>query len=152
MFANSAARKPATATSLFALVGLILGLAASALGQDLSSADRSAIRDVIQSQIEAFRRDDGAGAFGYASPSIRGMFGSPEIFMDMVRQGYQPVYRPRVFEFREITLLNGQVTQKVHVVGPDGRPVTAYYPMTQLPDGTWRIDGCYLQAPEEHQA
>ncbi len=148
MFAN----RPATATSLLALVGLILGLAASALGQDLSSADRSAIRDVIQSQIEAFRRDDGAGAFGYASPSIRGMFGSPEIFMDMVRQGYQPVYRPRVFEFREIVSLHGQVTQKVHVVGPDGRPVTAYYPMTQLPDGTWRIDGCYLQAPEEHQA
>jgi hypothetical protein len=152
MFANNAARKPATATSLLALVGLILGLAASAFGQDLSLADRSAIRDVIQSQIEAFRRDDGAGAFGYASPSIRGMFGSPEIFMDMVRQGYQPVYRPRVFEFREIVSLHGQVTQKVHVVGPDGRPVTAYYPMTQLPDGTWRIDGCYLQAPEEHQA
>ena len=148
MFAN----KPATAFPLLALVGLILGLAASAFGQDVSPADRSAIREVIQSQVEAFRRDDGAGAFGYASPAIRGMFGSPEIFMDMVRQGYQPVYRPQVFEFREIVSLHGQVTQKVHVVGPDGRPVTAYYPMTQLPDGTWRIDGCYLQAPEEHQA
>ena len=148
MFAN----KPATASPLLALVGLILGLAASAFGQDLSSADRSAIRDVIQSQVDAFRRDDGNQAFGYASPAVRGMFGSPEVFMDMVRQGYQPVYRPRVFEFREIVSLHGQVTQKVHVVGPDGRPVTAYYPMTQLPDGTWRIDGCYLQAPEEHQA
>ena len=48
--------------------------------------------------------------------------------------------------------LHGQITQKVRVVGPDGRPATAYYPMTQLPDGSWRIDGCYLQAPEEHQA
>ena len=36
--------------------------------------------------------------------------------------------------------------------GPDGRPVTAFYPMTQLPDGSWRINGCYLQAPDEHQA
>ena len=72
--------------------------------------------------------------------------------MDMVRHGYQPVYRPKVFDFREIVTLHGQVTQKVHVIGPDGRPVTAFYPMTQLPDGTWRIDGCYLQAPEEHQA
>ena len=80
------------------------------------------------------------------------MFGTSDIFMDMVRQGYQPVYRPQVFDFREIVTLHGQVTQKVHVVGPDGRPVTAFYPMTQLPDGTWRIDGCYLQAPEEHQA
>lgn len=152
MFASKATLKPATAFPLLALVGLILGLAAPAFAQDLSPADRSAIRDVIQGQVDAFRRDDGAGAFGYASPSIRGMFGSPEIFMDMVRQGYQPVYRPKVFDFREIVTLHGQVTQKVHVIGPDGRPVTAFYPMTQLPDGTWRIDGCYLQAPEEHQA
>jgi hypothetical protein len=137
---------------LLILLGLLAGLAAPALAQDVSSADRAAIRDVIQSQVEAFRRDDGDAAFGFASPSIRGMFGSPETFMDMVRQGYQSVYRPQAFDFREIVTLDGQITQKVHVVGPDGRPVTAYYPMTQLPDGTWRINGCYLQAPEEHQA
>ena len=146
------ASKPAMAFRLFALVGLILGLAVPVLAQDVSTADRSAIRDVIQRQVEAFQRDDGEGAFGYASPTIRGMFGTPEIFMDMVRQGYQPVYRPRVFDFREIVTLHGEVTQKVHVVGPDGRPVTAYYPMVRLPDGTWRINGCFLQAPEEHQA
>jgi hypothetical protein len=153
MFAN----KPAIAFRLLVLVGLILGLAAPAVlapawGQDLSSADRSAIREAIQRQVDAFRRDDGDSAFGYASPAIRGMFGTAEIFMDMVRQGYQPVYRPRVFDFREIVTLRGEVTQKVHVVGPDGRPVTAYYPMVRLPDGSWRINGCFLQAPEEHQA
>ena len=60
--------------------------------------------------------------------------------------------RAQVFEFREIVTLHGTVTQKVHVVGPDGRPVTAYYPMSRLPDGSWRIEGCYLQAPDEHQA
>jgi hypothetical protein len=138
--------------ALFALAGLLLGLAFPAFAQDLSTADRSAIRDVIQSQVDAFRRDDGEAAFGYASPSIRGMFGSSATFMDMVRQGYPPVYRPQTFDFAEIVTLDGQVTQKVHVIGPDGRPVTAFYPMTQLPDGTWRINGCYLQAPEEHQA
>jgi hypothetical protein len=135
-----------------ALVGLLLALAMPASAQEVSAADRSAIQGIIQSQVEAFRRDDGEAAFGFASPSIRGMFGSPEIFMDMVRQGYQPVYRPKIFDFREIMTLHGQVTQKVHVVGPDGKPVTAYYPMTRLPDGSWRINGCYLQAPEEHQA
>lgn len=152
MFAN----RPA-AFRLLALVGLILGLAASVVSaptwaQDLSAADRSAIREVIQRQVDAFRRDDGEGAFGYASPAIRGLFGTSDIFMDMVRQGYQPVYRPQAFDFREIVTLHGEVTQKVHVVGPDGRPVTAYYPMVRLPDGSWRINGCYLQAPEEHQA
>ena len=134
------------------LLFLCLGFNAGAQQADLPAADRQAIREIIQSQVDAFRRDDGNAAFGYATPEIQGMFGTSEIFMDMVRQGYQPVYRPRVFDFREIVTLHGQVTQKVHVVGPDGRPVTAFYPMVQLPDGTWRINGCYLQAPEEHQA
>ncbi|MFI4999802.1 MAG: DUF4864 domain-containing protein [Reyranellales bacterium] len=136
------------------LVGIVLGLAATASAQEpaVSAADRAAIRDVIGAQVEAFRRDDGQAAFGYASPKIQGMFGHADIFMDMVRQGYQPVYRPQVFDFREIVDLDGQPAQTVHVVGPDGRPVIAIYPMTRLPDGSWRIDGCYLQAPEEHQA
>jgi hypothetical protein len=146
------------ARRFLALLCVFLGMtlpvvALPARGQEtLSPADRSAIRDTIQGQVDAFRRDDGDAAFGLASPNIQGMFGSSAIFMDMVRQGYQPVYRPRVFDFAEIVELNGQPTQKVRVVGPDGRPVNAFYPMTRLPDGSWRIDGCYLQAPDEHQA
>jgi hypothetical protein len=142
---------PRMVLRLFALLGTMLALALPAQAQ-VSPADQTAIRGVIEGQVEAFRRDDGAAAFGYASPSIQGMFGSAETFMDMVRQGYRPVYRPQVFEFREIVTLQGMVTQKVHVIGPDGRPVTAFYPMTQQPDGSWRIEGCYLQAPEDHQA
>ena len=134
-----------------ALLGALLALALPAQAQ-ISEPDRSAIRDVIERQIEAFRRDDGAAAFGYASPSIQGMFGSPDTFMDMVRQGYRPVYRPRAVEFGEIVTLQGMVTQKVHLIGPDGRPVTAFYPMSRQADGSWRIEGCYLQAPEEPQA
>jgi len=137
-----------------ALFSLIAGFAATAAAQQpqVSEADQSAIRDVIQGQVDAFRRDDGAAAFGYASPTIQGMFGQSDVFMEMVRQGYRPVYRPKVFDFREIVDMHGQIAQKVHVVGPDGRPVTAIYPMTRLPDGSWRIDGCYLLAPDEHQA
>ena len=141
------------ASRLFALLALILTFASAHAQQPaISAGDRAAIRDAIQGQVEAFQRDDGDAAFGFASPSIQGMFGRSDVFMDMVRQGYRPVYRPQVFDFREIVELQGQPAQKVHVVGPDGRPVTAIYPMTQLPDGSWRIDGCYLQAPDEHQA
>lgn len=134
-----------------ALLGALLALALPAEAQ-VSEPDRSAIRDVIERQIEAFRRDDGPAAFGYAAPSIQGMFGSPDTFMDMVRQGYRPVYRPRAVEFGEIVTLQGMPTQKVHLIGPDGRPVTALYPMSRQADGSWRIEGCILQAPEEPQA
>ena len=127
-------------------------LAGSASAQQVSDADRSAIQSIIQSQVDAFRRDDGQAAFGYASPAIREMFGTPDIFLDMVRQGYPMVYRPRLFDFAGIVMKDGRPTQKVHVVGPDGRHHIAFYPMTRLPDGTWRIDGCYLEAAQEHQA
>jgi hypothetical protein len=141
-----------------AVVALVLGLvmmlgtAAGAQDSGLTDQDRAQIRAIIGQQVEAFRADDEAAAFGYASPAIQRMFGTPELFMDMVRQGYQPVYRPRVFDFREIVTLDGEPAQKVHVVGPDGRPVTAYYPMIRMPDGSWRINGCFLQAPDENQA
>jgi Domain of unknown function (DUF4864) len=134
------------------LLLMVLAVPAGAQDAGVSDQDRAAIRDVIGKQVEAFRHDDGDAAFGLASPTIQHMFGTAETFMDMVRQGYQPVYRPRVFDFAEVVELNGQPTQKVHVIGPDGRPVNAFYPMTRLPDGTWRIDGCFLQAPDEHQA
>jgi hypothetical protein len=142
------------AVRILALLLLALALRPVAWAQDVSltDRDRAQIRDIIGKQVEAFRTDDEAAAFGYASPDIQRMFGTPELFMDMVRQGYQPVYRPRVFDFREIVTLDGVPAQKVHVVGPDGRPVTAFYPMARMPDGSWRINGCFLQAPDEHQA
>ena len=74
-----------------ALLSLLLcaaTLPARAQLADLSPADRDTIRGVIQGQVDAFRRDDGGAAFGYASPEIQEMFGTPDIFMDMVRQGY----------------------------------------------------------------
>jgi hypothetical protein len=143
---------PARFPALIAAFLLVLSLAWPAAAQELSDGDRAAIRDVISRQVEAFRSDDAEAAFGLASPDIQRLFGAPQIFMDMVRRAYQPVYRPRAFTFGNIVELNGQPTQRVHVVGPDGRRVNALYAMARLPDGSWRIDGCFLQAPDEHQA
>jgi len=115
-------------------------------------ADRAAIQQVIGDQIAAFRRDDGDAAFALASPGIQRMFGTADGFMAMVRGGYQPVYRPRSYSFRELVTIDGLVVQPVAVVGPDGRRVTALYPMEQQPDGSWRIAGCQLVEPEDDNA
>ena len=137
-------RRPAP-TLVALLVVALVPLAAAAL----PAAERSAIRDVIEAQLEAFRRDDGAGAFAYASPAIQRMFGTPERFMRMVREGYAPVYRPRRVDFRDLVTEGGRLTQRVRLVGPDGRPVIANYFMERQPDGTWRIDGCVLEEVAE---
>ena len=113
---------------------------------DVGAADRGTIRSVIGDQMAAFRRDDAAAAFGFAAPTIQDMFGTPERFMTMVRDGYQAVYRPAEVRFGELVRIDGRLTQLVHVVGPDGVARLALYFMERQPDGTWRISGCMLAA------
>lgn len=121
----------------------------AAAAEPLGEADRAAIRSVVQRQLDAFRRDDGDAAFGFASPAIRNLFETPERFMAMVQQSYQPVYRPQAVEFRDIVDFRGQPAQRVQLVGPDGVPVMAYYLMQQQADGSWRINGCVLTGSNE---
>jgi ketosteroid isomerase-like protein len=130
-----------------AALALLILLVAVAPGRaDMPPAgEQGAIRDVIEAQLDAFQRDDAAAAFAYASPAIRDMFGTAERFMAMVREGYAPVHRPRRVEFRDLVTERGRLTQRVYVVGPDGRPVIANYFMERQPDGSWRIDGCVLE-------
>ncbi len=99
---------------------------------------------MIEQQIDAFKRDNAVGAHSFAAPGIQQIFPSAEIFMQMVRQGYQPVYRPRSYAFDELTRIDGKLVQSVRVVSPDGLPVTALYIMERQPDGSWKIGGCVL--------
>ena len=112
-------------------------------------ADRAAVVAVIQDQLEAFHADDGVRAFSHASPGIRSMFGRPEVFMNMVRRGYLPVYRSSDVDFRDLTLEGGRWVQRVFMTGPGGRHVIARYYMQRQPDGSWKIDGVTMEdAPD----
>jgi hypothetical protein len=128
------------------LVGTILaiGLLVPAVAQALSSDDRATIRAMIADQIEAFRRDDAALAYGYAAPGIKQLFQTPERFMAMVREQYQPVYRPRSVTFGEIVATPDGILQKVFLTGPDGQNWVAAYLAERQTDGSWRISGCTL--------
>lgn len=129
---------------IFTLALLLPGLPALAQQQELEAGDRLAIRAVIERQLEAFRNDDAAGAFTFASPEIQAKFGTAEHFMTMVKTFYQPVYRPQYVTFRDLDIIEGVPTQPVLLAGSDGVPVIALYVMQQQPDGVWKIDGCYL--------
>lgn len=129
------------------LAACLIGFAAlfSPLGADGARADdRAAIRSVIESQIEAFRADDDARAYGYAAPGIRRMFPSPERFMRMVREGYRPVYRPRDVTFGALRESPLGPIQEVFLVDEAGIAWTALYSLEQQPDGSWLISGCRL--------
>ena len=129
------------------VLGLFLGLQPSLADSvdRLSNDDRSAIRNVIESQIAAFQADDAHTAFSFAAPSIQHRFGDASRFIAMVKRGYMPVYRPREVEFSELLDVRGNPAQRVVVVGPDNEVFNAYYMMEQQADGSWRIRGCILR-------
>jgi len=127
------------------VIALILTLAGSIAGAQAQEAGSQAIRAVIEQQLEAFQRDDGAGAFSFAAPIIKRKFGSPEVFMQMVRQGYDPVYRPTSREFRQTTVMADRAVQEVLLVDRAGKAWLARYFMERQADGTWQIAGVRLE-------
>lgn len=127
---------------------ICLGALVPAHGQS-DAPDGAAFAHVIERQIAAFARDDADAAFAFASPDIRRSFMTAERFMAMVRNAFQPVYRPRSYSFEEPAIVEGVPIQPVRVIGPDGRGVVALYRMEKQPDGSWRIAGVTLHPTDE---
>ncbi len=132
----------------FAVALVFTPEAALAQQAPLSSGDQQRIQEVIRSQMAAFQRDDEEAAFSYASPSIRSQLRTPTRFIEMVKRGYRPVYRPRDVKFLKLKEHEGEVVQKVWIIGPDGVPVNAFYIMERQQDGVWKIGGCILVRPK----
>ena len=125
------------------IIALLLACAigpASAVEQ----ADRTAIRGVIEGQLQALRRDDAAGAYAFAAPGVQRMFPSEEGFMRMVQEGYRPVYKPRSHSFGGLEETPAGLVQSVRLRDAEGTDWTALYALERQPDGSWRISGCQL--------
>ncbi|MCB2135582.1 MAG: DUF4864 domain-containing protein [Rhodobacteraceae bacterium] len=104
--------------------------------------DGVAIRDVINNQIAAFGTGDLTGAFAFASPTIRGLFVTPENFGRMVESGYPMIWRPSKVDFLDLREEDGRILQRLSVRDKAGREFQFDYEMTLGPDG-WRINGVY---------
>jgi uncharacterized protein DUF4864 len=115
----------------------------------VSVADSQAIHDVIAGQIDAFRHDDGARAFSYASPTIQEKFGNADFFMQMVKTGYTQVYRAHDVQFQGLDMEAGAPVQRVRMIGPDGLPVIVIYMMQRQPDGSWKINGVFMTTSDD---
>ncbi|MEZ4316373.1 MAG: DUF4864 domain-containing protein [Myxococcota bacterium] len=133
---------------------LALALVEPALAQSPSDAiaaleqQRGPIESMVRDQIEAFRRDDAAAAWKPVAPGLKRQLGTADRFLEMVREGYAPVYRPQRYSFGRMLYFDGGPAQSLDVVGPDGKPYRAIYLLEQQPDGTWATAGCILFAVE----
>ncbi len=101
-------------------------------------------QSIIRSQINAFLNDDASAAYSFASPAIQGKFPNQNLFFEMVKRTYQPVYRPGNFAFGRNKVVGDQVIQEVLITGPDGKDWTAVYQLIKLPDGTYKINGVQI--------
>ena len=124
---------------LVLLLALALNWAAPALADDVATA-----QSVIRAQEQAFGRDDAAAAYSHAAPELRQLFPQADIFMQMVQQGYAPVYRHKSFEFGEARSAGGRIAQRVHIVDDNGEAWEALYTLEQQSDGSLKITGCSL--------
>jgi hypothetical protein len=118
-----------------------------ALGMALP-AKADAVQDVISSQLDAFKADDFETAFTYASPTIKGIFGSVQRFGQMVRQGYPMVHRPADVQFIGQDQRGDLVYQQVLIQDQQGAFHALEYEMIPTENG-WKINGVRFIAPPE---
>ena len=131
---------------LFALVFIFIGNSFA-----ITIDEENEIKSIVNQQLEAFKNDDFEKAYSFASPTIKKMFSSPEVFRKMVIGGYQAVYRPQSIKIGSVEIIKGVATLKVYLVDPNGEFVTANYLMEQQEDGEWLIGGCILSKAESDE-
>lgn len=117
----------------------------SATSMSAVADDRSDVQAVIGSQLDAFRRNDGAAAYGFAAPNIQRLFPSPDIFMQMVEAGYGPVFRSQNATFGALRPEGSGLRQEVYLSDSSGGSWIATYTLERQLDGTLKITSCQIR-------
>ena len=119
---------------------LCAALAFPALADEAPNPD---IQATINHQFEAFGAGDVDRAFSYASPTIKGIFGSAENFGAMVKQGYPMVWKPGSVKMLDLRTVAGSLWQRVLVTDEAGASHMLDYKMVKTDEG-WEIDAVQL--------
>ena len=108
-----------------------------------AQAQGAEIRGTISQQFEAFKADDFATAFTFATPTLQQFFQNPQNFGQMVTKGYPMVWRPAAVDYLELREEGGAFFQKVQITDAKGRFHILEYRMMQTSKG-WRIGGVQM--------
>lgn len=122
---------------LYLCFAVLAGLALPAAAQE------APIQQTIKSQLEAFNAQDVSKAWTYASPNIKGIFGTPDQFGEMVEKVYPMVWRHDAVRMLELRTVAGNLWQRVMITDAGGRTYMLDYMMVETPDG-WQINAVQL--------
>lgn len=118
----------------------VVMLVSALLAGPLRADDASDIHAVISDQISAFAADDLPTAYSFASPTIRSIYPSPEIFGAMVKGGYPMIWRPEEVSYFGLRSEDGRQVQRMGFRDAAGQEHLFDYFMVASPSG-WKIDG-----------
>lgn len=128
---------------LFITLGAPWWSRASAI-DNITTADAIAIHEAVQSQLEALANDDAVRAFEQATPEKRMLIGSPDNFLRLIKEEYNPIYRYQRVIFSRPEVVSGTAVQIVRVTDSYSRVWVAVFSMQQGEGSEWKIDGCQL--------
>jgi len=109
-----------------------------------------AVRQVVESQLQAFAAEDAGKAFALTDPTLRTRFGGDaETFLATVRSQYPMVLKPASVLFLKPASDGTIALQKVRLTDADGTNWLLTYLLRQQ-DHQWRIAGTIIE-PEGAQ-
>ena len=105
-------------------------------------------RDVIKQQLQAFKINDADKAYSFAAPKIKLQFNNAKIFMEMVKDNYEPVSNSKDFYFLKSNFYNDQIYHQLQIISQSNQSYIATYSLI-LDGGEWKISGCIISPMEQ---
>lgn len=119
-----------------------------AWAREVTHAQVSQARAVVQAQLDAFADDDAVKAFLLSSQSVRERFGSPDRFIAMIRRRYPMVFRPASVAFLKPQWEDSDLMQPVQMTDAQGSGWLATFRLQPQTKGPWLIAGCRVEPSE----
>jgi hypothetical protein len=142
----------AIATLVATVVAVLAIGVAGARAQSFQPEDHEAFRKLIQTQIDAFRRDDFAAAYAVTAPSMKALYPNLQAYTQVIRARYAPLIKPRTVVFGTVNRTSQGPVQRVFITAADGRAYVANYSLQRQPDNTWLIAGHTVSRDSGSQA
>jgi hypothetical protein len=146
------ARQAAAAWSIVFAAVLLGGGVAAGLPQALthSSVSPQVLQQVVERQLQALEHQNAGEAFALADTELRTQFGTPEAFLETVREQYPMLMQPASVLFLKPATDGTVAMQKVRLTDQEGSAWSLTYLLNRQKDNQWRISGCVV-TPEGRQ-
>ncbi|MEJ8836653.1 DUF4864 domain-containing protein [Ramlibacter sp. AN1133] len=146
------ARNAAAGWSLVFAAVLLGGVFAADLPQSLAvrSVAPQVLQQVVQQQLQALSHENAGEAFALADADLRTQFGTPEAFLETVREQYPMLMHPASVLFLKPSTDGSIAMQKVRLTDDAGSSWSLTYLLNRQQDDQWKISGCVV-TPEGRQ-